>query len=200
MPVFRFPILAVAWTQQPQERIFEPFFTTKFTGRGLGMPVTLGLIRSYGGAIAVDSQLGGGATFRLIFPTSEQEGLPSRQEESPAPMKLQGAGSVLVVDDDPMIRILAQAQLEKLGYEVIEALRRCRGSGHIPGQKDTIGLVLLDLAMPRMDGWETLTALRALRPDIPVVISAVTMRRGQCKVSTWSDLRPFYISPTPWQI
>ena len=155
-----------------QERLFEPFFTTKFTGRGLGMSETLGLVRSYGGAIAVESQLGHGTTFRLIFPTTKQETPASSREESPVPLGLHGEGLVLVVDDDSMVRDIARAQLEKLGYEVIEARDGAEAVDTLRKKTDTISLVLLDLSMPGMDGWETLAALRALRSDIPVVIAS----------------------------
>jgi PAS domain S-box-containing protein len=155
-----------------RERIFEPFFTTKFTGRGLGMSETLGLVKSYGGAIAVESRLGRGTTFRIIFPTSEQKLPASPQVEPSIPMKLHGEGLVLVVDDDPMIRMLAQAQLVKLGYEVIDACDGVEAIEAFRKRTDTISLVLLDLSMPGMDGWETLAALRALRSDIPVVIAS----------------------------
>ncbi|MHC1727021.1 MAG: PAS domain-containing protein [Syntrophobacteraceae bacterium] len=155
-----------------RERIFEPFFTTKFTGRGLGMPVTLGLIRSYGGAIAVESQPDRGSTFRLIFPASKQQIPSSAQEESIFSEGLRSAGLVLVVDDDPMIRIVAQGQLQKLGYEVLEASDGVVAVDTFRAEKDRIDFVLLDLSMPGMDGWETMAAIRALRSDIPVVIAS----------------------------
>lgn len=157
---------------ETREKIFEPFYTTKLTSRGLGMSETLGLVRTHGGAIAVESRLGRGTTFRLIFPTSEQKIPAFPQEEPPIPEKLHSAGLVLVVDDDPMIRMLAQAQLAKLGYEVIEACDGGEAVDALRKRTDTISLVLLDLSMPGMDGWETLAALRALRSDIPVVIAS----------------------------
>jgi PAS domain S-box-containing protein len=91
------------------ERIFDPFFSTKFTGRGLGLAVVLGLVRSHEGAIVIESQLGKGATFRVFFPLTEQEtSVPSREEPLVwAPVG--GGGLVLVVDDEPMVRNMAES-------------------------------------------------------------------------------------------
>lgn len=155
-----------------RERIFEPFYTTKFTGRGLGMPVTLGLARSYGGAISVESRPGRGATFRLIFPLFRQQPSQPAVEKPLPPAGVGIAGLVLLVDDDPMIRIVANGQLKKLGYEVLEACDGIEAMEIFRTRNDDIALVLLDLSMPGKDGWETMAALRALRPDIPVIIAS----------------------------
>lgn len=156
-----------------QERIFEPFFTTRFTGRGLGMSVTLGLIQSYGGAISFLSGMGRGTTFQVVFPVSPQELQPAVvPTESRLPTGPRGLNLALLVDDDPMIRIVAQAQLEKLGYKVIQACDGVEAVDTFRTKGHEIRVVLLDLSMPRMDGWETLAALRAVRPDIPVVIAS----------------------------
>ena len=154
------------------ERIFDPFFTTRFTGRGLGLPVVLGLMRSYEGAITVESKLGEGTGFRVYFPISEQVELPLREEILAFP-QIQGGGLVLVVDDEPTIRDIARTMLEeRLGYKVITAGDGFEAVEIFRSRKDEFCLVLLDLSMPGMNGWETLSALRALRPDIPVVLAS----------------------------
>jgi PAS domain S-box-containing protein len=154
------------------ERIFDPFFTTRFTGRGLGLPVVLGLMRAYEGAITVESKLGEGTGFHVYFPISEQVELPLR-EEIPASPQIQGGGLVLVVDDEPMLRDIARTMLEqRLGYKVITAGDGFEAVEIFRSRKDEFSLVLLDLSMPGMNGWETLSALRALRPDIPVVLAS----------------------------
>ncbi len=157
---------------QTQQRIFEPFFTTKTTGRGLGLSVTLGIVRSYGGSIGVDSEPGGGTSLRLVFPALGQDSGVSHRSETPEPPRFQGSGLVLVVDDEPMIRMLAQAQLESMGYEVAVACDGMEAIERFKSSKAPIDFVLLDLSMPRMDGWETLNALRALRPDVCVIIAS----------------------------
>lgn len=154
------------------ENIFDPFFSTKFPGRGLGLPVALGLVRAHDGAIAVESRLGRGTTFRLLFPLPSREFPPLRNEEASALEVARDSGLVLVVDDEPMIRRLAATQLRELGYETLEACDGIEAVEMFRARRDDLGLVILDLSMPRMDGWETLAALRALRPDIPVVLAS----------------------------
>lgn len=158
---------------ETQERIFDPFFSTKFIGRGLGLPVVLGLLRAEEGAITVESQPGRGATFRVFFPLAPQEtGLP-RKEEALTSGPTDGKMLVLLVDDDPMFRNMAEALLKRqLGYEVITAGSGSEAVEIFGARKGEINLVLIDVTMPGMDGWETLTALRALRPDLPVVFAS----------------------------
>jgi PAS domain S-box-containing protein len=155
-----------------QEQIFEPFFSTKFAGRGLGLSVVLGLVRAHGGAVAVQSEPGRGTTFRLLFPPPVREpargrtGTPAARDEPPA------TGLVLVVDDEPAVRRIVQAQLERLGYQVIAAHNGAEAIELFRARKDEIGLVVLDVIMPGMDGWETLATLRGLRPAIPVILAS----------------------------
>ena len=150
-----------------QEKIFDPFFSTKFTGRGLGLSVVLGLVRAHGGAITVDSRVGSGTTFHVFFPRKVEEVRPV-----PASAGMDGGGLVLVVDDEPVIRRVAEAQLKRLGYEVITAVDGVEAVELFRARMDEFRLVLLDLTMPRMDGWATLAALRALRPGIPVILAS----------------------------
>jgi len=154
------------------DKIFDPFFTTKSTGRGLGLSVVLGLVRAHGGAITVESNLGHNTSFRLLFPLSAQELPTPGEEDVPFSEKLEVSGLTLVVDDQELIRMLAKAQLESLGYEVITACDGVDAMEKFRTRKDEFIFVLLDLSMPRMNGWETLSALRALRPDIPVIIAS----------------------------
>ncbi len=152
------------------QRIFEPFFTTKVEGRGLGLSAMLGIVRSHQGVVTVESQPEVGTSFRLYFPALSAQGKPEAPVRVVEPFH--GRGLVMVVDDEAAIRMVASEILSTIGFEVIvaedglEALRLFQTHG-----KD-LELVLLDLTMPHLDGFQTLQQMRALRPDIRVLLSS----------------------------
>jgi two-component system, cell cycle sensor histidine kinase and response regulator CckA len=154
------------------EKIFDPFFSTKFIGRGLGLSVVLGLVRAYEGAIAVESRMGRGTTFQVFFPLPAVEKLPSQNDESLVSNEIEGGLSVLFIDDDPMMRDIGKDMFDLLGCEVIVASDGPEAIEIFRMRKDEVSLVVLDINMPRMNGWETLKVLRSLRPDIPAVMAS----------------------------
>ncbi len=155
-----------------QERIFDPFFSTKFVGRGLGLSLVLGLLRAYEGAIAVESQVGRGTTFQVFFPLPAAEKLPSQNDGSLVSDEIEAGLLVLFVDDEPMMRDIGIDMFNLLGCEVIVAADGPEAVEIFRTRKDEVSVVVLDLNMPRINGWETLAMLRRLRPDIPVVMAS----------------------------
>ena len=151
-----------------QARMFEPFYTTKFTGRGLGLSAVLGIVRSSGGALNVESQPGGGTRIRILLPASAK--VPERRPQLEQDLK--GSGTVLVVDDEPMVLALARSTLERAGYRVLTANGGAEAEKIFRSRRDEIGVVVLDVTMPEMNGEEAYRRLKALRADVPVVLSS----------------------------
>jgi CheY-like chemotaxis protein len=151
-------------------RIFDPFFTTKFAGRGLGLAAALGIVRGHKGALTVRSLRNQGSRFTVLFPASEGEAVRPRTV-APSTSSA-GQGTILVVDDEEIVRQTTRSVLERLGYRVIAVEDGGKGVELFRTLSGQIDLVLLDLTMPVMSGEDALEQLRAIRPDVPVILSS----------------------------
>jgi PAS domain S-box-containing protein len=149
-------------------RIFDPFFTTKFTGRGLGLSAVQGILRSHKGAVQIESEPGKGSTFRVYIPASTA---PARVKENPPVGKTTvGSGTVLVIDDEAIVRQTAKGILVRAGYHVLLAEGGEEALPILSAQRGEIALILLDLSMPGMDGKQVMKLIRKLGIDAPILI------------------------------
>jgi PAS domain S-box-containing protein len=150
-------------------RAFEPFFTTKEIGQGtgLGLSVVHGIVSQSGGQIHAESAPGGGTTFVLRFPV---EGASLQPAEQPPSAGSPDAGAVvLVVEDDEVVRRMTARALSEAGYTTMEA-EDGQAALDLIGTSDPLDLVVADLGMPRMDGYQLARRLRTDLPGLPVLL------------------------------
>ena len=154
-----------------QTRIFDPFFSTKFTGRGLGMPAVLGIIRGHNGTLKIHSAPRKGSAVRMLLPAVLAKPAPSPAPK--VPEEEEGdKGAVLLIDDEEFVRDVGARMLEWMGFRVLLAEDGVQGIEMFRQHRDDIVCVLLDLTMPRMDGEECFRELRLIRSDVRVVLSS----------------------------
>lgn len=152
-------------------RIFEPFFTTKTVGRGLGLAATLGLLRAHHAAVRVDSVPGEGTRFEVVFPAvAGPEPAPSASPPRTDAAGPRRRGAILLVDDDDAVRRVLTRQLVSLGYEVLQASGGREGVDLFHRHAAEIGVVLVDVNMPDMNGDRVLRELQRQRPDLPCLV------------------------------
>jgi len=162
------------------ERIFEPFFTTKEEGKGtgLGLAMVYGVVRNHGGSVHVSSKPGEGSTFKVYLPV---KGKPSVQKRSATETPRNGSELILIVDDEKAIRSLARDMLESYGYSTLVAQSGAEAVEIYGKHKDEIGLVILDMVMPKKGGRETFLELKKLNPEVKTLLSTGYGENGKAK-------------------
>lgn len=176
--------------------VFDPFFTTKEVGKGtgLGLASTYGIVKAHGGHIQCYSEPGQGATFKIYWPVSDQQGLLF---DSPVALDMPQGGSetILIVDDEPEILELTRELLESFGYQVLTAQTGEQVLEVFDQRKQKIDLVLLDLNMPGMGGTKCLQRLIARDPSARVLISSGYAENGHAREALSSGARGFIGKP-----
>lgn len=155
--------------EQDLEKLFEPFFTTKFAGRGLGLAVVWGIIRSLNGVITVRGNSPRGSVFSVFLPALANA-IPQPPLEVPSTPRKAGDGTILIADDEVSLRTTYALALKHYGFKVLVAADGVEAMEEFRRHQEEVTCVLCDLTMPRMNGWETLAAVRKLKPGIPVIL------------------------------
>jgi PAS domain S-box-containing protein len=171
----------VGMNKEIQSHIFEPFFTTKEQGKGtgLGLATVYGIVKNHGGHINCHSEPGHGTTFNIYLPIIHTEihlETPLRETTIPGGME-----TILLVEDDGMIRELCAELLNSFGYRVISAGNGKEALEIFQKDKDRISLILLDLIMPVMDGWQCLAKILRIDPNAKVIIASGYLESGIAK-------------------
>jgi len=156
-------------SKETQSQIFEPFFTTKEQGKGtgLGLATVYGIVKQSRGHISVYSEIGHGTTFKVYLPALDKTAPVALPQQARAAVK--GVGTVLLVEDEPALRALAVASLQKLGYTVLQAGNGLEALAIVDQHPAKIDVVVADIVMPRMGGPEFVEKLRAKRDDFSVI-------------------------------
>ncbi|RMF81096.1 MAG: response regulator, partial [Nitrospirae bacterium] len=181
-------------TEEVRRRIFQPFFTTKEPGHGtgLGLAVCREIVAAAGGAIRVESAPGQGTLFEIHLPLAAAEAAPAE----PLPeAEAAGGHTILVVDDEPLIRMVAERFLERAGFRVVAAENGEQALDLLRREGQRIDLVLLDLTMPGMRGPQVVAALRAFLPDLPVVITSGYSEQSVTQATWAHEVQGFLAKP-----
>ncbi|MEE8508663.1 MAG: response regulator [Myxococcota bacterium] len=176
-----------------RERVFEPFFTTKSSGRGLGLAAVLGIVSSHRGVIRIQSKLGEGTAFQVLFPRVVHPAVPAPQVSEPVAKS--GRGEILVVDDDDAVLELAREFLERAGFDVLTASSGEAGVALLSAHKDEIAAVVLDLVMPGMGGGEAMVEMLRIRPELPVVVTSGYDKEKVAERLSTRDIADFLYKP-----
>jgi signal transduction histidine kinase len=157
---------------ETQKRIFEPFFTTKEPGKGtgLGLSVVINIIKKFGGAIRIQSEVGKGTLFEIYLPAS-QKPLP-KPVEPVAEGKAGGNETILIAEDEEVIRDITQMDLEERGYRVLAAADGYAALKLYREKQHEIDLAILDMGMPRMGGAELFVQMKKINANLRVIVSS----------------------------
>jgi len=178
------------------DKIFEPFFTTKEPGKGtgLGLSTVLGIVKSHGGFVQVQTEVNQGTTFSVYLPAQENaEALPA--ENAPVELPTGNGQLLLAVDDEAGVLTMTKETLEAFGYKVITAHDGAEAVALFTAHQGQICAVLTDMLMPHMDGPATIRVLKSIDPSVKIIAASGLMDADRVKDATGLDHIAFLMKP-----
>ena len=194
--VFRVSDTGMGMKPETMERIFDPFFTTKEVGKGtgLGLATVIGIVKSHGGFLNLQSEVGVGTTFRVFLPATRDAQVEAGREEL-GPVAAGRDQLVLVVDDEAAIREALVRTLKANGYQAYTAEDGTDALALYFQRRKEIAVVLTDLSMGGMDGIELTRALRKLNPDVRVIASSGHFQKENMTILSGLGVKHFLDKP-----
>lgn len=176
------------------EKVFNPFFTTKPVnqGTGMGLSVVHGIVKACQGSIRVDSEPGSGSTFFLYLPIANETQESGDLEKD---VHIQGTGHILILDDEEAIAYSTQRSLESMGYTVTACLQPGKALALIEKAPDAVDLVITDYAMPKMTGIDVATQIKAIRPNLPIILCTGYGENLSNEIIKSAGIREFLVKP-----
>ena len=176
------------------DKIFDPYFTTKDVGKGsgLGLAVVHGIVKSYNGAISVDSKPLQGTTFTIVFPSATER---STEEEKSTEIIPTGSGKILIVDDEEALAKMGAAMLEQLGYDVVYQTDSIQALALIKAKPSRFELIITDMAMPSLSGDQLAQQVLEINPDMPIILSTGFSHKIDRKTALELGIREYIDKP-----
>jgi hypothetical protein len=178
------------------DRVFDPFFTTKEVGKGtgLGLSTVSGIVRSHGGFVTVNSEMGKGTHFKIYLPAKKSKETDQNREKM-SQLPLGNGETILIIDDEPSIREVTKTSLEAYGYKVLLANDGIEAVALYAEHKNEVEVVLLDMIMPIMDGPLTIRALRKINPEVRIIAASGLLASEKVEESTRMGVKKFLLKP-----
>jgi PAS domain S-box-containing protein len=186
--------------EEIKAKIFDPFFSTKFPGRGMGLAVVQRIVRDHGGTINLMSVLGHGTKFQVFLPCTAKRASETPIAISSTNPKIADVRTrtILVVEDEHLLRVAISKSLRKIGFLVMEASDGSTARDLIRAHKDDLDAVLLDVTLPGTSSWEVLQEARSVRPDLKVVVTSAYSK--ETVDASFSGLRVHHFIRKPFHL